>query len=76
MMKIIMEKNSQLRQMETKMEKMIKERENTAKISMVPLDVVPITTIPTAKTFTTNTIDGAKQFKKGSGESLYPNIGN
>ena len=46
------------------MEKMIKEREQDAKLNMVPLEVVPLTSIHTATTSTTNTADGAKQLKQ------------
>ena len=46
MMKLIMEQIAQLKQMETEMEKMIKEKEKTTKTSIDPLEVVPLTTIP------------------------------
>ena len=46
------------------MEKTLKEREQTAKISMVPLDFVPLTAIPAATNSTKKTKDGAKQLTK------------
>ena len=64
MMKLIIEKNAHIRQMETKMEKMIKEKEQAAKLSMVPLDVVPLTTIHTNTASTTPTTYGVDKLKK------------
>ena len=55
MMKLIMEKNVQLKQMETYMEKIIKEKEQVARMSIIPLEVVPLIEVPTSTSSTTNT---------------------
>jgi len=59
MMKLIMEKSEQLKQMETKMENMIKEMKQVAKMTVVPLEALPITTIPTVTSSITSTWDVA-----------------
>ena len=64
MMKLIMEQNSQIKQMESEMEKMIKEKEQIKKTSKVPLEAVPLGFIPATKPSTSSTVDGAKKLIK------------
>jgi hypothetical protein len=45
MLKLIMEKNAQIGEMEAEMDKMIKEKEKNSQLAIVPLDVVPLTEI-------------------------------
>ena len=59
-MKLIMEQTAQLKKMETKMEKLIKERERNAKKTTL-LEALPITVIPIAIPATTSTVDAAYQ---------------
>ena len=59
-----MEQNVQLKQMESELEKMIKEKEATVKTSKVPLEAVPLAAIPIAQTSTASTADGAEQRTK------------
>ena len=54
MLKLIMEKNAQIREMEAQMDKMIKEKEKNAQLSIVPLDPVPLIEIRTTE-FSTST---------------------
>jgi len=49
--------------METKMDKLIKEKEKAAKKTIVPLEELPITTIPTTISATTSTGDVADQLE-------------
>ena len=53
MMNLIIEQNKQLKQMETEMEKLIKERKKLAK-KATALEALPITTIPTTISATTS----------------------
>lgn len=50
MMKLIIDQNIQIRQMEVEVEKMIKEKENSLKMAIVPLDVVPLSQLPSIGT--------------------------
>ena len=63
-MKLIMEQTSQLKKMENEMEKMIEEKEQAAKTSIVPLEAIPLTAIPTSKNSTTNIGDDTDQLAK------------
>lgn len=56
-----MEQNVQLKQMETEMEKIIKEKEQATKMFIVPLEAIPLITIPTSTYSTTNTGNTADQ---------------
>ena len=49
MLKLIMEKNAQIREMEEDMDTLIKEQEKNAQLAMVPLDAVPLTGIRTTE---------------------------
>jgi hypothetical protein len=42
MLKLIMEQNAQIREMEEKMDKVIKEKEWNGNMSMIPLEAVPL----------------------------------
>ena len=48
MLKLIMEKNAQLRDMETEMEVLVKEKEQTTPVEFIPLSVVPLTRVSTS----------------------------
>ena len=50
--------------MEVEMEKMVKEKEQTPKTSIVPLEVVPLIAIPASTTSTTSIGDVADQLEK------------
>lgn len=54
MMKLIIEQKAQLKQMQKKMEKLIKEKEKAAKNTVVHLESLPITAIPIAISATTS----------------------
>jgi len=54
MMKLI-EKNIQIRQMEAETKKMIKEKEESQKMAIVPLDSIPISQLPATGTITATT---------------------
>ena len=60
MTKLIIEENTQLKQMKTEMEKLIKESKKSAK-QISPLEALPITSIPTAISATTIKRDVADQ---------------
>jgi hypothetical protein len=52
MLKLIMDQNAHIREMEAEMDKLIKEKEMNAQLAMVPLDAVPLTGIRTTKVST------------------------
>jgi hypothetical protein len=56
MLKLIMEQNAQIREMEAKMNKLIKEREKNAQLAMVPLEAVPLTGIRIVEVSTSTSI--------------------
>jgi hypothetical protein len=56
MLKLIMEQNAQIREMEAEMDKMIKEKEKNVQLAMIPLDAVPLTGIKTTEVSTSATI--------------------
>jgi len=45
MLKLLMEQSAQIKEMEAKVDKMIKEKEQSSQLAVVPLDVVPITSL-------------------------------
>jgi hypothetical protein len=47
MLKLIMEQNAQIREMEAEMDKLIKEKEQNVQMAMIPLEAVPLTGIRT-----------------------------
>jgi hypothetical protein len=55
MLKLIMEQNAQLREMEAKLERLVKEKEQEAPIEVIPLSVVPLTRV-SISTIATTTI--------------------
>jgi len=67
MMKLIMEQNLQIKQMEEKMEKLVREKEETVKMAQIPMDVVPLLAVSITRVYTsgttatTSTAEGAKQ---------------
>jgi len=62
MMKLIMEQNLQIKQMEDQMEKLVKEKEEVVKKANISIDVVPLTPISITTTSTTCIIEKAEQF--------------
>jgi hypothetical protein len=74
MLKLLMEQNAQLKEMDAKMERLLKEKENMKPMEVIPLSSIPIsgastvvvTTIPSATPVTPQegTIDLAKSMKK------------
>jgi len=55
MMKLIMEQNLQIKHMEEKMEKLVKEKEDAIKRSQTPMDIVPLAAIPVTRVSTSAT---------------------
>jgi hypothetical protein len=56
MLKLIMEQNAQIREMEAEMDKLVKEKEKNVQMAMIPLEVVPLKGIRTAKGSTSTEI--------------------
>ena len=54
-MKLIIDQNIQIKQMETKFEKLIKEKEDNLNMVSVPLDVVPLSQLPSTGATSTTT---------------------
>ena len=69
MMKLIIEKNVQIKQMEVEMEKMIKEKEQSQRVAIVPLDAIPFTQVPAIGT-TTATNYSTRSTKRSSSPSM------
>jgi hypothetical protein len=53
MLKLIMEQNAQIKEMEAELEKLVKEKEKNVPMEVIPLNAVPITGISTTTTTTT-----------------------
>jgi hypothetical protein len=49
MLKLIMEQNAQIREMEAEMDKLIKEKEKNVQLAMIPLEAVPLKGIGTTE---------------------------
>jgi hypothetical protein len=58
MLKLIMEKNVQIKEMEAKLEKLVKEKEKNVPMAVIPLNAVPITGISIKTTTTKGEIPG------------------
>jgi hypothetical protein len=56
MLKLIMEQNAQIREMEAKKNKLIKEKDKNAHLAMIPLDAVPLTGIRIEEVSTSTSI--------------------
>jgi ParB-like chromosome segregation protein Spo0J len=52
MLKLIMEKNAQIKEMEDELENLVKEKEHNVPMTVIPLNAVPITGISTSTTTT------------------------
>jgi hypothetical protein len=52
MLKLIMEKNLKIREMESEMDKLIKEKETNANMAMIPLEVALVMRIRTTESST------------------------
>jgi len=67
MMRLIIEQNLQIKQMEEKMEKLVKEKEEIVKGAQTPMGIVPLAAIPVTRvststtTLTTGAAEGAEQ---------------
>lgn len=55
MLKLIMEENAQIRDMEDEMGKLIKENQQNTQLVIVPLNIISLVTIPTTRTSTSMT---------------------
>ena len=65
-MKLIMEQNLQIKQMEEQMERLVKEKDDAVKKANIPMDVVPLAAVPmtavstSGTATTTSTVEGSK----------------
>ena len=59
MLKLIMDQNAQIRNMEAELEKLVKEKEHNAQLALVPLEAIPITTIPQTRVVSSTTRGGS-----------------
>jgi hypothetical protein len=50
MLKLIMEQNAQLKEMEAELERLLKEKEQSKPMEVIPLSVVPLTGVITTST--------------------------
>jgi hypothetical protein len=57
MLKLIMEQNTQIKEMEAELERLVKEKEHTMPMEVIPLSAVPLTGVGTMTTSTTNTTE-------------------
>jgi hypothetical protein len=57
MLKLIMEQNAQLKEMEAELERLVKEKEHAKSMEFIPLSVVPLTRVSTATASTTITVE-------------------
>ena len=48
MLKLLMEKNAQLKEMEAEMEKLVKEKEQLKPMEVIPLSAIPLSGVSTA----------------------------
>jgi hypothetical protein len=70
MLKLIMEHNVQLKEMEVELEKIVKETEKNVPIAFIPLNAVPLTRVITTTTSTitveisATTIDASEKLEK------------
>jgi len=55
MLKLIMEKNDQIKEMEAELDKLFKEKEKNVPMVAIPLNAVPITGVSTTTTTSTTT---------------------
>jgi hypothetical protein len=53
MLKLIMEQNTQIKEMEAELDKLVKEKEQSVPMTVIPLEVVPLTGFSTTTTTTT-----------------------
>jgi hypothetical protein len=57
MLKLIMEQNAQIKEMETKLKRLVKEKEQTEPMEVIALSAVPLTVVSTATASTTTTAE-------------------
>jgi hypothetical protein len=60
-LKLIMEQNAQIKEMEVELENLVKEKEESVQMTVIPLDVDPITGINTTTTTTSTTTTNASE---------------
>ena len=63
-MKLVMEQSSQTKHMETEMEKLLKEKEEATRVALIPLEVVPISSIPSVVPATAEASNGTDKLSK------------
>jgi ParB-like chromosome segregation protein Spo0J len=59
MLKLIMEQNAQIKEMEVELDKLVKEKEQSVPMTVIPLQAVPLTGVSTTSTTTTTEIPSA-----------------
>jgi hypothetical protein len=57
MLKLIMEQNAQLREMEAELERLVKEKEQSTPMEVIPLSTVPLTGVSTTSIAETSTTE-------------------
>ena len=57
MLKLIMEQNAQLKEMEVEMEKLVKEKEQSKPMEVIPLSAVPLTGVSTTSVARTPSVE-------------------
>jgi hypothetical protein len=57
MLKLIMEQNAQIKEMEAELERLVKEKEHETPMEVIPLSAVPLTGVSTTTTSTTTTTE-------------------
>jgi hypothetical protein len=57
MLKLIMEQNAQIKDMEAELERLVKEKEQTTPMEVIPLSAVPLTGVSTTTVSTTTTVE-------------------
>jgi hypothetical protein len=57
MLKLIMEQNAQIKEMEVELEKLVKEKEKNVPMEVIPLNAIPLIGISTTTTTTTTTTE-------------------
>jgi glucosamine 6-phosphate synthetase-like amidotransferase/phosphosugar isomerase protein len=64
MLKLIMEQNAQIKEMEAKLEKLVKEKEKSVPMAVIPLNAVPLIGVSTATTTSVTTTEASEKLAK------------
>jgi hypothetical protein len=64
MLKLIMEQNAQIKEMEAELEKLIKEKEQSVPMAVIPLNAVPLTGVSAATTTSVTTTEASEKLAK------------